>query len=261
MRKLLIASSILILMAVMDFSAEVSVAVSPIRVEHIVKQGERGTDMISVTNNGTMPVRLKVSLEEWTLSLDGNPIFSKPANAPYSCAAWIKINPFDFRLEPGQTKDVRYTVSVPADIPDGGYRAAIVFETIPDVKPGQAVKKVYIQGRIATILYEKVGNPEIKGYVKNLKVQTSKEGIDFIINIENAGKVHFRTKGKITVKDGEGRKVFEVNIPDIPVLPESTRDVIISYRQPMAKGAHTALAVIDIGQKELIGAETNFIIE
>ena len=241
--------------------ADVSIGVAPIRVEHWVKQGERGTDMISVSNDGSVPTRLKVSVEDWNLTKDGNPIFMKTGESLYSCARWIRVNPSDLRIEPGQTKEVRFTVSVPQGIEDGGYRAAIIFETVPDSTPGEKVKRVFLRGRIAAIIYEVVGKPTPNGHANALQVQRKKEGVDFILALQNGGKVHFRTKGIITVKNDKGEKVLEVEIPDVPVLPESEREVKVSYDKPIPKGEYRALAVVDIGKKELIGAEASFIIE
>lgn len=246
------------LTSTLSFSAEVSISVSPIRVEHLVKQGEKGTDMISVTNDGTAATRLKVSIEDWTLSKDGNPMFMKAENSRYSCVEWIRINPVDFRLAPGETKEVRYTIAVPQETEDGGYRAAIIFETVPDVTPGEKIKRVFLKGRIVTILYELVGKPAPEGYSNGLKAELKKEGIDFILTLQNTGKVHYRTKGAVTVKDSNGNKAFEVELPDVPVLPESEREVKVSYDKSIPKGKYTATAVVDIGKKELIGAETTF---
>ena len=260
-RAILLTSSILILIPILAFSAEVSISVSPIRVEHLVKQGEKGTDMISVTNDGTAPTRLKVSLEDWTLTKDGNPMFMKVGNNPYSCAEWIRVNPVDFRIGPGQTRDVRYTVSVPQRVEDGGYRAAIIFETVPDVTPGEKIKRVFLKGRIAAILYEVVGKPIPQGHAKGLKTELKKEGINFILSLQNTGKVHYRTKGSITVKDERGENAFEMEIPDVPVLPESERDIRVNYEKLIPPGKYSAIAVVDIGKKELIGAETTFFIK
>jgi len=240
------------------FPAEVSVSVSPIRVEHLVKQGEKGTDTISVTNDGTAPTRLKVLIEDWALTRDGNPMFMKVGKNPYSCAEWIRINPVDFKIDPGQTREVRYTISVPQGIEEAGYRAAVIFETVPDVTPGEKAKRVYLKGRIATILYEVVGKPSPQGHTNSLKADLKKEGVDFILALQNTGKVHFRTKGSITVKDSNGSKAFEVELPDVPILPKSERDVRVSYDKSIPKGKYKAIAVVDIGKKELIGAEATF---
>jgi P pilus assembly chaperone PapD len=246
---------------VLLFSAGVSVTVSPIRVEHLVSQGEEGTDTISVTNDGTTSTRLQVSIEDWSLTLDGNPIFVKQGNNPYSCSGWIQINPTDFRVEPGQTTEVRYTVTVPQGIADGGYRAAVIFETVPEVTVGEKTKGVSLRGRIATILYEMVGKPDLKCFANNLKANIKKDGADFILALQNTGKAHVRTKGSITVTDSNGDNTFKLEVPDVPVLPESERNIMISYDKVIPKGKYTATAIVDIGRKELIGAETTFEVE
>ena len=126
------------------------------------------------------------------------------------------------------------------------------------IKPGEKAKRVYLKGRIAAIVYEVVGKPVPQGHANSLRVDLKKEGMDFILALQNTGKVHFRTKGSITVKDSNGSNAFEVDIPDIPVLPESEREVKVSHDKPIPKGEYTATAVVDIGKKELIGAETTF---
>jgi P pilus assembly chaperone PapD len=243
------------------FSAGLSVTVSPIRVEHLVNQGEDGTDTISVTNDGTASTRLQVSIEDWTMTKDGNPVFTKEGNNPYSCSAWIQINPTDFRIEPGQTTEVRYTVTVPEGIEDCGYRAAIIFETVPEVTVGEKSKGVSLRGRIATILYEMVGKPELKCHANSLKANIKKDGADFILALQNTGRAHIRTKGSITIKDSNGENVFNLEVPDVPVLPESERNITVNYDKVIPKGKYTATAIVDVGRKELIGAETAFEIE
>jgi P pilus assembly chaperone PapD len=242
-------------------AADVSLSVSPIRVEHRVIQGERGTDMISVANEGSAPTRLKVSIEDWILSKEGSPVFMKAGGNPYSCVEWIRINPVDFRVSPGQTREVRYTITVPQGIPDGGYRAALIFGTAPDAVPGEKNRSVQVTGRIVTIVYVVVGKPSPAGHADGLKTTLRKDGVDFLLSLRNTGKVHFRTKGSLTVKDSNGQKVLDVGIPDVPVLPESEREIKISSGKSLPKGSYSVLAVIDIGNKDLIGAEATFTVE
>lgn len=241
--------------------AEVSISVSPIRVEQMGKPGERGTDMISITNGESAPTRLKVSVEDWTLTKEGSAKFEKPGGSPLSCASWIRVNPVDFRISPGQTREVRYTITIPEGTPEGGYHAAIVFETVPEIVPGKKMGRVFIRGRIATILYTVVGKPVPQGHANSLKVEFKKDGVDSTLTLQNTGKVHYRTKGTITASDSNGQKVFEVEIPDVPILPQSEREINIRYDKPIPKGKYTALAVVDIGVPELIGAEAFFTVE
>ena len=259
--RILLSLTFPVFVPVFSIAADVSISVTPIRVEHPVIQGERGTDMILVANEGAAPTRLKVLIEDWTLSKDGTPIFMKANGNPFSCVEWIKINPVDFRIGSGQTRQVRYTITVPQGIPDGGYRTAIIFETAPDGVPGEKNRSVQVRGRIATIVYVVVGNPVPAGHADSLKTTLRKDGIDFFLTLQNTGKVHFRTKGTLSVKDSNGQKVVEIGIPDVPVLPESEREIKISSEKLLPKGSYSALAVIDIRSKDLIGAETTFSVE
>ncbi len=243
------------------FCQEFSLSVSPIRVEHLVKQGERGTDMITVANEGTAPTRIKVSIENWTLTRDGALNFIPAGTDPFYCGKWIRINPVDFRVDPRQSKEVRYTLSVPPDVEEGGYRAAVIFETVPDVKPGEKVRKVFLKSRIVTVLYEVVGKPVPQGHANYLKAERKKEGIDFLLAMQNTAKVHFRTKGSLTVKNEKGEEVFKAEMPDIPVLPQSEREIKITNNKPLPPGKYIATAVVDIGKKELVGAETQFTVD
>jgi hypothetical protein len=237
---------------------DVAINASPIRVEHFVKQGESGTDVINLSNNGAKSVRIRVLVEEWTLDAAGTPDFLKPARRPYSCASWIKVNPVDFRIDPKQTREIRYSLTCPQGIPDGGYRAAIVFETVADVKPGEPVKKVLIQGRLAVILYEKVGNPVVSGRIVSVKTVSRPEGMAGLIELANEGAAYFRTKGTVTVKDAAGVIAFETAFPDVPVLQNVRRVVEVPLASPLKKGTYSLLAVLDIGLKELVGGQTTF---
>lgn len=239
---------------------DISLNASPIRVEHHIKQGQKGTDVIKLSNTGIKPVRLKVSVEDWTLAANGTPLFMKPAGLPFSCASWIGTNPVDFRIDPKQTREIRYSLACPPEVPDGGYRAAIIFSSVADAKPGERTASVTIQSRLAVILYERVGSPQVSGRLESLKTRTRRDGVDFLLEITNSGAVFFRTKGKITVNDAGGNKVFELTAPNDPVLQNIRRILEVPYTGPLAKGTYSIQAVLDIGAKELIGAQATLIV-
>ena len=95
--------------------AQMSLMVSPIRVEHQVKPGTEETNVIQVVNTSSEPTRISVHLEDWTMDRKGNVTLSIAGSDPGSCADWLQLNPTDFRLDPGQTRQVRYSMTVPAE--------------------------------------------------------------------------------------------------------------------------------------------------
>jgi len=237
----------------------ISISVAPIRVEHNVPARGSITDAISILNDDTSPVHIRVRIEDWSLTQEGAITFAKGGSQPYSAAPWIRINPREFTLEPGQSQMVRYSLTVPRDAAPGGYRAAIIFATVSPPTPGERQKRVALEGRIATILYETVGKPIPSGEITGLSFQVNPEGRpEFTISFQNTGPVHIRTRGEITIRDKGGKEVAKVPLPDLPILPQSRRDFKIAGEGKLPPGQYVAELIMDIGRKELLAGERKF---
>jgi P pilus assembly chaperone PapD len=127
-----------VLAAAIPARGQIYFGISPIRAEHKIKPGGSLTDVFMIRNNDTGPIRIKVYCENWTIRDDGTAVFIGSTPTAYSSKDWIIVNPQDFRMAPGETKSVRYTVTVPPDTAPGGYHSAISFETVPDTAGAQA---------------------------------------------------------------------------------------------------------------------------
>src|SRR5208337_4671875 len=166
------------LLGVIPANAQMSIMVSPIRVELQVKAGTNETNVIEIRNEGTEPARIAVHAEDWTMDRKGNVSFSPAGGDPCSCAKWIQLNPTDFRLDPGQARQVRYSLTVPAEAKEGGYRAAIELDGIPTQdQGGPAKKRMTFRGRIVVMAYATVGNPEIRAQFQDFQVTAANKGI------------------------------------------------------------------------------------
>ncbi len=239
--------------------SQIFFGITPIRVEHKIDKGENLTDAIWVRNNGDSPLRLRVYTENWYLKYDGTPVFIGAKPISYSCREWIKVNPTDFRLMPKEIKLVRYTITVPQDIQNGGYHCAISFENVP-ITPKKKTSAMFFTGKIACVIYVKVGDVEPIGKIFDLRISQKNNSTNFIILIRNESKTHFRTKGKIEVKNLGNNKTFEVMIPNVVVLPESEREIKCVLNRELTNGKYQAFCKIDIGREELIGFIKEFVI-
>ena len=248
------------LLGVIPANAQMSIMASPIRVEHQVKPGTEETNVIQVNNTGAEPTRVSVHLEDWTMDRKGDVNFSIAGSDPGSCAKWLQINPTDFRLEPGQSRQVRYSLTVPAEAMERGYRAAIVLEGMPREVEGPAKKRVNIRGRIAAMLYATVGSPEIRAQFQDFQVTAANKEISFKLTLANQGDVHFRIKKSwITLKNSNGEEVGRVEVPDIPVLPGATRELKFKKDDlALPKGTYLAEAVLDVGKEDFLGRKDSF---
>jgi P pilus assembly chaperone PapD len=239
--------------------AQMSLEVSPIRAEHQIEAGVSETNIISVRNAGAQPTRVKVFLQDWQMDRKGQVSFVRAGSLPGSLSSWLEINPTDFRVEPGQTKEVRYTLTIPAGTKNGGYRGAILVEGMPVQAGAPSPKKMAVHGRFGVMIYDTVGQPDIRAKFNDFQVLPEKKQVKFILTLGNSGSSHFRPKkSKITISNGQGQEVAKVEIPDSPVLPGATRDIEFSEELKLPAGQYLAKAVLDAGQRDLLARQQPF---
>lgn len=238
-----------------SLEAQIFFGVTPIRVELKAKPGSQITDVFYVRNNSAKPMRVKVYAENWFLKEDGTPVFVGNQPTTFSCREWIKVNPFDFRLQPGEMKTVRFTVSVPEGTSDGGYHAAVSFENVPEAPTGEKLGQVAFTGKIAAAVYVVVGKVQPEGSLEDLIFEQQGDSQLIKLRLGNSGKTHFRLKGEIIIRTSEGKKILTLEIPDEPVLPGTERFAAVQLKEKLPPGTYRAEVKLDIGRDELLGLE------
>jgi hypothetical protein len=231
-----------------------SFSLAPIRLDVEATPGRPYTDALEVANEAREPARIKVYLEDWRLERDGAVTFARAGSWPRSASTWIRVNPAEFELPALQTVDVRFTVTVPRGAPAGGYRAAIVVEQVPRPSPGNADKReVGIRARIASVIYVRVGDPVPDAALRDVTFRREPNGLrSIVLAVENRGGVHFRTAGQVTLADPRtGKVVHRLDVPDVPLLPESARDVRLDVPQKVKPGDYQVRAELEVGRKEV----------
>jgi P pilus assembly chaperone PapD len=262
----LAASAVLALLAGPGAAAAqdlLSVDVTPLRVELALRAGATHTQAVTLKNEGQRAVHVRARVDDWFLSRDGTPQFKlvEPTD-PYSAAAWVRVNPPEQTVGPGATAIVRFTTTVPVGVKDGGYRCAVMFEfDPPDTDPAAKAREVRFRGRVATLLYATVGTPGAVVEMTDLQIRTAADRApDVVATLKNAGPVHVRTTGTAAVYDASGQEVRKLTVPNVPVLPESEREVSIptasSDQAGLPPGKYRVEVRLDVGLRELLVGET-----
>lgn len=245
-------------------SAQSSVEVSPLRVELKANAGGTTTQAITVSNTGAAPVRVRATISDWHLSRDGSPQFVDATDPRYSASAWVRLAPPEQVIEAGKSATVRFTLSVPADAAPAGYRSGILFEFAPaSGEPVARGRDVLVKSRIATLIYANVGDPPAAVELTDLRSRTvSGQPPQIIAVLKNTGRRSVRTRGTLTLYDKTGAAVSQTVVPDVPVLPESEREVAITAinpdKPPLLPGEYRVELKIDVGLPALIVGETTF---
>ena len=243
--------------------AQISVEVSPLRVELTAGPGSTSTQPITVTNAGKAAVRVRATLTDWDLSKDGAPQFESAApNGPFSATAWMRLAPPEIVIEPGKEAAVRFSFAVPAGAQPGGYRTGVLFEFGPATgDPVARAREVQFKSRIGTLIYINIGQPPMAAELTDLRQRTVGGQVQIVATLKNTSRRSVRTKGTLVIYDASGKNVREVPVPDVPLLPESERDVAIvaidGEKNPaLPPGDYRVEVKFDLGLPALVVGET-----
>ncbi len=254
---------ILIGVAATPASAQMSLDVAPLRVELQTAPGGTTTQAVTLTNAGKDSLRVRATLSDWDLSRDGAPQFEGvPEGGRYSATAWVRVAPPEQIIEPGKVATVRFSLAVPQGTDPAGYRTGILFEFGPAAgDPVARGRQVMFRSRVATLIYVNVGEPPAAVDLVDLRSRFANGQAQVIAIVKNTSRRTVRTKGTLTLTDRSGAMVRQVLVPDVPVLPESEREVAITLSsadaaRPLAPGEYRVEVKIDVGLPALLVGET-----
>lgn len=245
-------------------AAQTSVEVTPLRLELKAAAGGTTTQAITVSNTGSEAVRVRVTISDWHLSRDGSPQFVEAADAKYSASGWTRVAPPEIVVEAGKESAVRFTLTVPPGTPPAGYRTGILFEFGPATgSPIPKPREVAFKSRIATLIYANVGEPPAAVELTDVRTRVlPDQPAQIIAVLKNTGPRTVRTRGTLTLYDRNNAVVSRTVVPDVPVLPESEREVAILAVDPGKSkpppGEYRVEIKIDVGLPALIVGETTF---
>ena len=117
------------------------------------------------------------------------------------------------------------------------------------------------KSRIATLIYVSVGQPPMAAELTDLSVKTLGPQTNVIAVVKNSSRRYVRTRGNLILFDQSGRNVREVPVPDVPLLPESEREVSITVidadkHLAVDPGSYKVELRMDVGLPALLVGET-----
>jgi hypothetical protein len=202
--------------------------VSPIRFDWEMKSGEVRTGVVNIKNytDGTRMVR--ISAENFFVTPDSehaNLFGGDPAHprSAFNVIDWFTL-PEDLVLEPGESRNVPFIVTIPDDQPTNGYYGTILFQTTnrtdaDDSKRNTAEIEInYRVGAIVTLAVRGNDPPFIEGYVEDFFTEDQwyiQSPVTMITRITNTGNMHFQGSGEVVIERfGERMGIIEIG-PEI----------------------------------------------
>ncbi len=180
--------------------------VSPVRFEIEGEKGKEYTFTFAVLNESQLhQKRFEINVDDWIIDKNNNFLrkaFNPGVTNKYSASQWIKVTPQQFAVGPGETKNIRFTVSVPENIPLNGEYSTGLFVGEKNIeKPIKGEKIVHIKQDtyIGVVVYVKFGQGKQDVVLKDLKIDTKplENGFNKVIvtpAYESRGNIHSRAE-------------------------------------------------------------------
>jgi hypothetical protein len=247
-----------------DISPRLSV--SPHTFELDVFLGEVRNEKIEVSNLSQVAIPILARAIDFTIADEsGGMSFDETLEAPFiSSWQWFNIENPNFILEPGETKEVNFSISVPENAEIGGHYSVILFEPqLPSFyfKEGQpraipvigvlfllSVKTLTLEpetgeglqviefslpkeGRIAVLenFFSKALGSIVQAAEFNI---LEKAPTNFILRIKNNDIYHIKPYGKILIYNLFGKKVGEIGVPQKTIMPGKIRSFPVKFSPP-----------------------------
>lgn len=188
--------------------------VAPTRV---TLNGGRGTEII-LSNIGDQPATYRISLELRRMAANGQLEEVLPENATdkeRATLAMISYAPRRVVLPPNQPQAVRVGARFAADLPDGEYRAHMLFRAIPDakvattteVKEGLSISLTPIYGITIPIIVRK-GALTASATISDVEITHAAEGPALKFTLTRSGDRS--TYGRIRItRSGQSKPIYE----------------------------------------------------
>lgn len=246
---------------------------SPPTFDFSANPGDTINDAVRVHNEGDAAVTLRVESVNFASKpgdeTSGIPDFYPSAEVRNGreLAPWISFINKEITLQPGERGSVFYEIKVPSDAGPGSYFGAAL---ITSLSP-QSDQGVSVVGNTAVLILLKVNGDAVEE--ARLTSFTASPSFaaslptTFEARIENAGTVHLRPVGEVTIKDMFGKSVAVVHVNRLEyksVLPggarrfsadwfreELSEDASLWERQSknFAFGPYTAELTMEYGQQ------------
>lgn len=229
--------------------AQSTLGVEPPVLLKEAKPGEVLTQTLQVYNVGTRPVRVRVSLGDWTYDPMGKIQFLPAGTLKESASAWATFAPAEFLLEAKQGRPLTYTLSLPSNATPGTHWGVLFLES-EDPNPPPGVPLATFRVRMAHVFYVNVPPLQTAGRITGIvpsAPQTPQDPYRFAVQYQNTGNTAQKLSGRFEVRDSAGRKAAQVEVEEVVVLPGQVRILPVSLVGPLPAGSYTALVILNYG--------------
>jgi hypothetical protein len=209
-------------------AATFAAVASPPRFELVGKPGETVRETLEISNADAEPGNYRLFTNDWQLDAGGGPSF-QDGLAATSCRPWVALERRSIVINPNVNRKIRFEVQIPPNAPPGECRFALMIEqdegTLSKAMAGNL--PVPIQGRIAVIVYVRIGDAAPKLRLVDVRLVDINGQATPVARVANDGNAHDRLDGVVAATDADNQKI-NFAVSQRPILAGETRELPFS---------------------------------
>lgn len=218
-----------------------STTVDPSRLLFMAKPGERVTGTIKVTNPSDKEAEVSATIYDWTLNNVDRMVTSEVGTRRETLKGLIKFNPQNFKIAPGESQIVRFTMTAPKD---GNLfeRRGIVFFEEKSVYQNQEGMGATVVTQVGSTIYLAFEGMRMAFNLKNAKVEKTADGkYQGVLNIVNQGDGHVRYRVSYKLINEKKALVHENQFPEKVILPLFERNISFPLPEKLLPGKYNLI--------------------
>jgi len=213
------------------------ITISPPVRELELPRGSGNSYQISLVNQGEKPVRLILRASSFMAAGETGGVTVADEELPQS-QDWVVINPNVFTLQPGERKEVNYTIAIPKNAEPGGFYFAITAllagKTNLSGKASQVESGAAVNLNVASLNLVRIEGP-VEYQAEITEFSTPKTifeygPVPFTARIRNLSTVHIKPLLEVEVKNTFGLNDNQIlKIRQQNILPQAQRKFETSF--------------------------------
>lgn len=234
------------------FAADIGI--SPPRLDLVGAAGERVTATVTVITSARTEQQVAAEIGDWTMNPRGEMAFFPAGSLEHSAAGWLELDTDAFVLVGDSSREVRLEVAIPLGA-EGTFQAMVFFTIVPPPTEGSGIG-VVTTTRVGLTVYVTVAGTE-RGSAELVDLYQSDDRT-LTATILNGGNTVMRLGGLVELRNEAGEVVRRLEVPDVPVLRESERELTFTLPDDLPSGFYVALAVIEDSRGGVLAGEIAF---
>ncbi|GAA2011278.1 WxL protein peptidoglycan domain-containing protein [Microbacterium ulmi] len=184
--------------------------------------GQSLQDAITVTNHSDAPLSLDLYAADGFTTTSGELDLLPRSETSTGVGSWITLGAADVVIEPGESRDVGFTVAVPADVPPGDYAGGVV----TSLRHAGAAQGITVDRRLGIRVHLRVGGElaprlliENAGLTYDGALSPFDVGVaTATFTVHNAGNARLAAGAAVTLSGPFG--LFPATAQELAAIPE-----------------------------------------